>query len=129
MSAKRDVALLRERRRQERYEVVQAIFIEVVHPGNHRESDNEILRCETVDVSKQGLRIFSSEPIEPGTPLNIAVPQEGWIENLELSGESRWVTEAEGREGYWVGLELQDTSRDNMAKWFIIVSKLRQGQA
>ncbi|MEM9255737.1 MAG: PilZ domain-containing protein [Pseudomonadota bacterium] len=125
MTGESNVAHLQERRRFERYEVVQAIFIEVVNPGSRRESENCILRCETVDVSKQGLRIFSNEFIEPGTKLNIAVPQEGWVENLELAGESRWTTPAEGRSGYWVGLELQDTSRDNMAKWFKIVSQLR----
>ena len=116
---------LQDRRRHQRYEVVQAIFIEVVQPGTRRETENSIIRCETVDISMQGLKISSNEHIEPGLQLNIAVPQTGWVENLELVGESRWVTDAEGQDGYWVGLELRDTSRDNMEKWFKIVSTLK----
>lgn len=114
-----------ERRRFARYDVVQALFIEVVTPGSRRETENRIIRCETVDISLQGLRITSPERIEPGTQLNIAVPQDGWVENLELNGTARWLGEADDGSNFWVGLELQDTSRDNMEKWFKIVSKMK----
>ena len=116
-----------ERRRHNRYAFVEAIFIEVVTPGSRRETENPIIRCETVDISMQGLRITSPERIEPGTDLNIAVPQDGWVENLELLGVARWLGEADDGVNFWVGLELLDTSRDNMEKWFRIVSKMQEG--
>ena len=115
-----------ERRQYERIEAVQAIFVEVVTPGSRKETENSIFKCETVDVSIKGLRIFATQRIELGARLNLAVPQDGWIENLELVGEARWVGEAEDRDGYWVGLELQDTSKENMEKWFKVVSTLRK---
>ena len=113
-----------DRRKHQRVEVAQAIFIEVVNRKNRSESQNTIIRCETVDVSVGGLKIYVLDTIAMGSRLNIAVPMEGWKENLELVGEAVWVRPAEGKEGFWVGLELRDSNRDNMEKWFRVVHSL-----
>jgi hypothetical protein len=113
-----------ERRKHQRIDVVKAIFIEVIRPGSKRESDNTILRCETVDISVSGLRIHVSERIPQGSKLNIAVPMEGWKENLELVGEAMWVKPVEQGAGFWVGLELRDSSRESMKQWFKVVHSL-----
>jgi len=113
-----------DRRKHQRIEVVRAIFIEVVSRRRRPESENTIIRCETVDVSVGGLKIYVSQPIAQGSRLNIAVPMEGWKENLELVGEAMWIKPAEGSQGFWVGLELRDSSRDNMEKWFKVVHSL-----
>lgn len=111
-----------DRRKFDRVDTVQPIFIEEIKPGGRSNADKDILRCETVDVSIKGLRIYVPQEIKKGSKLNIAVPDKDFIENLELVGVARWVTKAENKEGYWVGLELQDTSRENMEKWFKTVS-------
>ncbi len=113
-----------DRRKHQRIEIVRAIFIEVVSRKSRRESDNTILRCETVDVSLSGLRIYVTQRIAQGSQLNIAVPMDDWKENLELVGEAVWVKPAEKGEGFWVGLELRDSNRENMAKWFKVVHSL-----
>ena len=115
-----------DRRKHQRIEVAQAIFIEVVNRKSRSESDNTIIRCETVDVSVGGLKIYVSKSIPMGSRLNIAVPMDDWKENLELVGEAVWVkpAEGEGQEGYWIGLELRDSNRDNMEKWFRVVHSL-----
>lgn len=116
------------RRRHERVEVAQAIFIEEIKKGPGKKTSGEVIRCETVDVSVQGLKIHVPTELKAGSKLNIAVPQDGWVENLELQGEARWVRPATDGNGFWVGLELQDTSRENMEKWFKTVSLLsKQG--
>ncbi len=111
-----------DRRKYERVDTVQPIFIEEVKAGGRSKSDNNVLRCETVDVSVKGLRIYVPQEIRKGSKLNIAVPDKDFIENLELMGVARWVTKADDKPGYWVGLELQDTSRENMEKRFKTVS-------
>ncbi|MEP5566784.1 MAG: PilZ domain-containing protein [Halioglobus sp.] len=113
-----------DRRKHERVEVVQAIFIEVVSRGSRSEAENPVVRCETVDVSVGGLKIFIKEEIAAGSRLNLAVPMEDWKENLELVGEAMWVKPAEGKAGFWVGLELKDSSREDMEKWFKVVHTL-----
>ncbi|MDZ7783680.1 MAG: PilZ domain-containing protein [Halioglobus sp.] len=116
---------LTDRRRHARVDLVRAIFIQVVAKDGRQRADDPVIKCETVDVSVQGLRLLVPEPIEPGSRLDIAVPEEGWIENLELVGKARWIQQAATGEGYWLGLELQDTDRENMEKWFRIVNTLR----
>ena len=113
-----------DRRRHQRIEVVKAIFIEVVSRGSRRESENTIFRCETVDISVGGLRIYMPQLIPQGSRLNISVPMDDWKENLELVGDAMWVKPVEKGEGFWVGLELHDSSRDSMAKWFKVVHTL-----
>ena len=115
-----------ERRKHQRIHIERAIFVEVANPDSRTEADNQILRCETLDVSVGGLRIWVPEPVAEGATLNIAAPMEDWKENLELVGKAMWVREADdtGKPGYWVGLELQDSSREDMAKWLKVVHRL-----
>lgn len=114
-----------ERRRHSRIPFEHAIYIEVVKRGSLRESDNTVIRCETIDVSIGGLRAWVPEPVPEGSHLNIAAYIGGSEGNLELQGECKWLGPAEGREGYWVGLELNDGTRENMDKWFRVVTRLQ----
>lgn len=113
-----------ERRKHERIHVERAIFVEVESPGSRTEANNQILRCETLDVSVGGLRIWVPEEIMEGSTLNIAAPMGDWKENLELVGEAMWVRPAEDKEGFWVGLQLADSSREDMEKWLKVVHRL-----
>ena len=113
-----------ERRKHPRISIERAIYVEVVSRGSRTEADNKILKCETLDVSVGGLRIWVPEPIARGSTLNIAAPMEDWKENLELVGQAMWSREAEDSDGYWVGLELRDSSREDMEKWFKVVHRL-----
>lgn len=113
-----------DRREHPRVHVELAIYVEVVKRGSMTEADNHIIRCETLDVSVGGLKIWVPEPIAQGSTLNIAAPMEDWKENLELVGEAMWVREAEDKDGYWVGLALKDSSREDMQKWSSVVKRL-----
>ena len=115
-----------DRRKHPRVDVERAIYIEVVQPGSRSEAHNTVLRCETVDVSVAGLRIWVPENVPAGSKLNIAVPMEEWKENLELVGKVMWSRPAETQSGYWLGLELEDSSREDMEKWFRAVQFLQQ---
>ena len=115
-----------ERRKHQRIHVERAIFVEVEQPDSRNEAENQILRCETLDVSVGGLRLWVPEPIREGSTLNIAAPMADWTENLELVGRAMWSRPSEDPEkpGYWVGLELQDSSREDMEKWLKVVHRL-----
>ena len=116
--------MVTERRKHERYSVERAIYIEVVRPGFRRESENPILRCETVDVSVGGLLLRVPQAIPAGCTLNIAAPLDDWTEELALVGQAKWSKPVDGSSDYWIGLELQDTSRDDMVKWHAVVTRL-----
>lgn len=112
-----------ERREHRRFEAVKAIYIEIAGRGHRPESRNTIIRCETVDVSVGGLKIRVPQPISPGSRLNIGVPLDG-KNNLELSGQAVWMKPMEDDSGYWVGLQLDDSDRVTMEKWFRVVHSL-----
>lgn len=113
-----------ERRKYPRINIERAIYVEVVRRGSLTEADNPIIRCETLDVSVGGLRIWVPEQIAQGSVLNIAAPMEDWKENLELAGEAKWCRPVDDGSGYWVGLDLKDTTRDNMERWCKVVHQL-----
>lgn len=115
-----------DRRKHQRIDIERAIYIEVVEKGSRTETDNMIVRCETLEVSVGGLRVSVPIAIPQGSMLNIAVPADAWKDNLELVGKAIWVREAADEEGYWVGLELQDSSPENMRRWFNVVQKLKK---
>lgn len=115
-----------DRRKHPRVDVSWAIYIEVVSRGSRTEADNVIIRCETVDVSVGGLKVWVPEPIAQGSKLNIAVPMEDWKDNLELAGKVMWNREAGDKEGYWLGLELEDSSHEDMLKWYEAVQHLQK---
>jgi c-di-GMP-binding flagellar brake protein YcgR len=114
-----------DRRKHPRFNVEKAIYIEVVRRGSRSEADNTIIRCETLDVSAGGLRVAVPMRIPERSILNIAVPMGDWDESLELIGEAMWVRPADNNKGYWVGLALKDSNREDMAKWFKVVHSLK----
>ena len=113
-----------DRRQHERFDFVQAIYIEIASRKRRPESSNTIIRCETVDVSVGGLKLFVPQPIPEGSRLNIAVPLENGRNNLELTGEAVWMKPTDDDTGCWVGLQLDDSDRESMEKWFLVVHKL-----
>ena len=115
-----------DRRKDQRIDYTQAIYVEVVQHGSRSEADNTILRCETVDISAGGLRLWVPQDIAPGSTLHIAVPLQDWKENLELTGKAMWSKAADDKEGYWLGLELETSSRGDMEEWFKVVHRLKK---
>ena len=113
-----------DRRAHERFEYTQAIYIEVAGRRRRSESQNIILRCETVDISVGGLKLYIQQAIPAGSQLNLAVPLDNGKDNLELTGEAMWVKPADNNRGYWVGLQLNDSDRETMAKWCRVVHRL-----
>ncbi|NQX88236.1 MAG: PilZ domain-containing protein [Halioglobus sp.] len=113
-----------ERRQHERIEFAQAIYIEIVSRRRRPESNNRILRCETVNVSVGGLQLFVPEPVPAGSKLHLAVPLQNGRNNLELTGLAVWVTPAKDNAGCWLGLQLDDSDKESMEKWFRVVHSL-----
>lgn len=117
--------LLVNRRKHERVSIERVLYLEVVARGSRSEADNRILRCETVDISVGGLCLRVPERIEPGAMLNIAAPLDDWKSELHLVAESKWLRPSDDGSGYWLGVELSDSSKEDMEAWFKIVYRLR----
>ncbi len=114
-----------DRRKHERFKIARVIYVEVVRARSGTEADNPILRCETADVSIGGLRIWVPESIPQGSMLNLAVPMDDWKNNLELVATAVWTRPCESPAGFWVGLELEDSGREDMERWFKAVHSMK----
>ena len=114
------------RRKHPRFSVEKAIYLEVVARESRSEADNTIFLCNTLDISVAGLRVWVQEPVAEGSTVNIAVPEDEWKENLELVGKVMWSKGAGDNPGFWLGLELEDTTHENMERWFKVVQRLKQ---
>ena len=114
------------RRKHPRFSVKKVIYLEVVSRDSRSEADNTIFLCNTLDISMGGLRVWVQDPVAEGSKVNIAVPEDEWKENLELAGQVMWSKKAGDKPGFWLGLELDDTTRENMEQWFKVVQRLKQ---
>lgn len=119
----------KDRRKYERINTKVPVFIETVVGHGYAETGNILFRCETLDISAQGLKVWVPLHIPQGGVLNISVPGDDLTGNLELVGESIWVENSEVKSGYWVGLELKDTSPELMKNWFNIAHQMQYSLA
>jgi hypothetical protein len=115
-----------DRRQHPRISFQKAIYIEVVQRGQIRDTHADVMRCETVDVSVSGLKVFVPREVPANSLLNIAAHTEDWQESLELKGVSRWCAPTADKQGYWLGLELMDADSEAMHKWFMVLQRLRE---
>jgi hypothetical protein len=115
-----------DKRRHERKNVVHDIYVEIAKRGVRSEAHTTIFKCETVDVSSSGLKIISPEDIPADTTLNIAVPMQNWQDNLEFTALAKWSQELEEKDGFWIGLELQEESEEKTQNWLNVVQQLAE---
>ena len=117
-----------DRRQHPRINFQKAIYIEVAQPGQIRDSHAEVMRCETVDVSVSGLKVFVPRDVPANSHLHIVAHTDDWQESLELHGVARWCAPTAQKNGYWLGLELMDADSEAMHKWFMVLQRLREGE-
>lgn len=115
-----------DRRQHPRLAFQKAIYIEVATPGRVRDTHAEVMRCETVDVSVSGLKVFVPVDVPVNSQLHIVAHTDDWQQSLELHGVARWCAPTAERNGYWMGLELLDADSEAMQQWFMVLQRLRE---
>ena len=115
-----------DRRQHPRMSFQKAIYIEVMQRGQIRDTHADVMRCETVDVSVSGLKVFVPREVPANSLLHIAAHTDDWQESLELKGVARWCAPTADKQGYWLGLELMDANSEAMHKWFMVLQRLRE---
>ncbi len=104
-------------RNHNRLEKNAAIFLEMLSmPGS--DSSNNILLCNALDLSLEGVRVCVDEPIEVHSVLQMGIQLQGMDQPFYMVGEVRWCTQsAEGEPGFWVGFELLDSAGTDYDTW------------
>jgi len=105
-----------ERRTRPRLPRKEVLYVQLAAAG--APTGARVLRCESADLSSVGLRVSVSEPVLPGTSLEVWIRLAELGCNFYLHGRVRWYSETSGEAGigmcfadgtdYWQWLALVD---------------------
>ncbi|TNC79903.1 MAG: hypothetical protein C9356_16590 [Oleiphilus sp.] len=111
-----------ERREEVRMNIGAEIFIECVaaEPGEGRSA--EVLRCEAVDVSANGMQVMVERKLVQGAIHTLVVEVYRNEDVYRLTSEVKWVEKKE--DGYLIGLALFDSEDTEIIDWKLAMAKL-----
>lgn len=107
-----------DRRRFFRLPVESRVFIEVESPAPGSIGPGKIARCDTLDVSLNGLRVSLEESVTVGAILQIGVELPGKDEPFYLVGQVRWRMRDKGGSDKWLaGFEVLNAHGSDVEQW------------
>lgn len=111
-----------ERREEVRMNIGAEIFIECVsaEPGEGRNA--EVLRCEAVDVSANGMQVMVERQLIQGAIHTLVVEVFRSDEVYRLTSEVKWVVKKD--DGYLIGLALFDSEDTEIIDWKLAMARL-----
>ena len=112
---------LDERREEVRLNIGAEIFIECVSAEPGETAGSEVLRCEAVDVSANGLQVMVERKLVQGAIHTLVVELYRSDEVYRLTSEVKWVAQKEG--GYLIGLALFDSDGTEIIDWKLAMAK------
>ncbi len=110
-----------ERREEARLNLGAEIFIETVssEPGDARPA--EVIRCEAVDLSANGLQVLVDSKLTDGAIHTLIVDMDQRDDVFRLTAEVRWVRPHS--DGFLTGLLLYESDGTEIVDWKLTVAK------
>jgi hypothetical protein len=106
------------RRRFLRLPVESRVFIELESPPPGSLGPGKVARCDTLEVSKEGLRVRLGEPVTVGAILQIGVELPGKDEPFYLVGQVRWRKQDPESPSAWIaGFEILNAAGSDIEHW------------
>ncbi len=94
------------------------IFIERLASGVENDQPSEIIKCKTVDVSLNGLRVGINRQLDVGAILQIGVDLSEAQDTFYLVGEVKWCCRDDTGETLWLaGFELLNAADTDLEFW------------
>ena len=108
----------KEQRRFFRLPIESRVFIELESPAPGSLGPGRVARCDTLEVSQNGLRVRLAEAVTVGAILQIGVELPGKDEPFYLVGQVRWRMRDKDVAGAWVaGFEILNALGSNVEQW------------
>jgi hypothetical protein len=110
-----------ERREEARLNLDAEIFIETVsqEPGEGKPS--VVLKCESIDLSANGLQVLVDESLVVGAIHTLLIEFDTHDKPFKLIAEVRWVKPH--AQGYLIGLSLYDSEGTEIIDWKFMMAK------
>jgi hypothetical protein len=94
------------------------IFIERLASGVENDQPSEIIKCKTVDVSLNGIRVGINRQLDAGAILQISVDLSDAQDTFYLVGEVKWCCRDDKGETLWLaGFELLNAADTDLELW------------
>lgn len=111
-----------EKRQEYRLSREETVYIELASASSSDTSPAEILICNSIDISANGLQVAVDQPLEKGVILNVAIQPKHSDDPITLVAEVRWIYQVE-HEGQWMtGLALLESDHTKLQQWKILIS-------
>ena len=105
-----------DKRRQERQEREEVIYIEVLDATSEGVQDNIMLECTTKDISPDGLKIHAQYPFIVDSILELLISFESGGYKFLLTGQVRW-SEKISEQDHLAGFEIIESEHSDFLVW------------
>lgn len=110
-----------EHRVETRLELEETIFIEVLASSD--DSPGNVLMCNSLDLSANGLQVVVDEEIIPGSIFRLCVDLKD-AEPIFLVGEVKWARPDVNSGGYRLGFLLFESDDTDIQRWKEVVAAM-----
>ena len=107
-----------EKRKNPRSNRQEDVYIEVMTQNEEGDYAKKIIGCESVDVSREGLRLYVHERIVQGTILDLCMSFRDNPEKFYLTAEVKWSKPLVDEGWYFIGFEVYEADNTDFEKWF-----------
>lgn len=107
-----------DKRQEFRIDQAFTVFIEL--PSASPDRDSEIVVTKSLDISANGLRVISHQPIVDGSILSTCIQHtspSGELHKFFLVCEIKWCRPYNGSDEYLLGLSLFESTGSSIADW------------
>lgn len=109
------------KRVETRLELEETIFIEII--ASDSRSAGQVIMCNSLDLSANGLQVILDEEISMGTILRICIDLRN-AEPIFLVGEVKWIRPDEAAGAYRIGFLLFESEDTDIQRWKVLVADL-----
>ena len=95
----------------------ESVSIQILRPCMDATCPAEVVASETIDISRDGLRLLLQEPLEADRIFDICVKLRNDPKRFLLTGETRWCRYNSDRNGHEVGIVLLDAEQTDFSAW------------
>ena len=107
-----------EKRKNPRNNQREDVYIEVVTQNEDGDYSKKVIGCESVDVSREGLKLYVHERIVQGTILDLCMSFRDNPERFYLTAEVKWSKPLSEEGWYFIGFEVYEGDNTDYAKWY-----------
>ncbi|MCD9459425.1 PilZ domain-containing protein [Marinibactrum halimedae] len=106
-----------EKRSEMRIDATETVYLELTSASYDGKDPARISITESIDISANGLRATTKEPLSQGRLLQIVVQSRESSQRLKLVAEVKWCTALLQNSHYEVGLEVLESDGTDVAEW------------